>query len=88
MEGQTLEITILLEGLMSLRICINWLLIVMIWVDSKSESSIFLLERKIQKRLFEMRETKAIFLGDIIFPMAIMYSLWGIPSIELNTSAC
>jgi len=35
-----------------------------------------------------MRETKTIFLGDIIFPMTIMYSLRSIPSIELNTSAC
>jgi len=52
MEGQTFETTILLEGLMSLRICINWSLIVMVCVDSKSESSILLLERIIQKRLF------------------------------------
>jgi hypothetical protein len=39
-EGQTLDMTIFLEGFMSLRICINWSLTVIAWVDTKCESSI------------------------------------------------
>jgi hypothetical protein len=29
-----------------------------------------------------------MFLGDTILPMAMMYSFYGIPSIELSTNAC
>jgi len=45
-EWHTLDMTVLLEGFKSLRICIDWSLIVIVWVDSKSEYSICLLEKK------------------------------------------
>lgn len=64
--------TILLAGFMSLRIWITCSLIEIVCVVSRSESSICLDERKIQKRLFDMRDTKTIFLGEIILPMATM----------------
>lgn len=70
MQGHTLDITILLAGLMSLRVWITCSLIVIVCVTSRRESSICLVERKIQKRLFDIRDTKTIFLGEIILPMA------------------
>jgi len=74
-RGTEFDMTILLEGLLTLRICTYWSLVLMVWVDSKSESIICLLERKIQKRLFEIRETLTIFLGETILHMARMSSL-------------
>ena len=67
--GQTLNMTILLDGLMSRRISINCSLIVIVWVDAKSESSICLLQRKTQNRLFYRRKAKTMFLGEISLPM-------------------
>ena len=62
---------IVLEGLMNRGISISCLLIVMVMLDAKSDSNICLLERKMQNRLFDMREAKTIFLGEINLPMAI-----------------
>lgn len=41
-----------------------------------------------QKRLLVIRETNVMLIGLTILPMAIMYSICGIPSTELNTIAC
>lgn len=41
-----------------------------------------------QNRLLDILDTKIMFIGLTIFPMANMWSFWGIPSIELNTMAC
>lgn len=70
MEGQTLDMTILFDGLMRRRISINCSLTVIVLVDAKSESSICLLDRKMQNRLFDMREANTMFLGETILPMA------------------
>jgi len=55
---------------------------------SRSVSRISLLERKTQKRLFEILGTHNMSLDDISFSISRIYSTWRMPSIELKTSAC
>jgi len=77
-----------LAGFSNLRIGIVCSLILIDWVVCIKLSRICLLERKMQKRLFEILEMNVMFFGDTIFPTAKIYSFCGIPSIELNTKAC
>lgn len=88
MDGQTLDITMRLAWLTNLRICIKWSFILIYCVCSIRLSKTCLLDKNIQKRWFEMRDTNIMLVGFTILPMAIIYSIWGIPSIELNTIAC
>jgi len=86
-EGQTLNITVLSAGFLSLRICSSWLLIFMNGCVSIKLSTIFLLDRNMQNRLLEILDTKVIFLGETIFPTANTYYFCGMPSMELKTIA-
>jgi len=71
-EGHTLDIIIFFAGLMSLRICIMCSFIVIVLVFSKSVSNISLLDRKTQKRLFDILDVKIMCFGNTIFPIARM----------------
>lgn len=84
-EGQTLDIIILLAGLLSLLICSSRLFIVMNGCVSIKLSKICLLDRNMRNQLLEILDTNVIFLGETIFPTANTYSFCGMPSIELKT---
>jgi len=86
-DGQTLDITILLAGLFNLRICNSWLFIVMKGCESIKLSKICLLDKNMQNRLLEILDTNVIFLGETILPTANTYSFCGMPSMELKTIA-
>jgi len=85
-DGQTLDITILLAGLFNLRIGNSWLLIVMKGCVSIKLSKICLLDKNMQNWLLEILDTNMIFLGKTILPTANT-SFCGMPSIELKTIA-
>lgn len=87
-DGHTFDMTNLLAGFNNLRIGIVWSLIFIDWVVCIKLSSICLLDKKTQKRLFEILEMNIMFFGETILPIAKMYSFCGIPSIELKTKAC
>jgi hypothetical protein len=65
----------LFAGLISLRIGIKGSLIFMCFVVSIKLSKICLLGKKMQKRLFDIRETNLMFFGRIILPIARIYSI-------------
>jgi hypothetical protein len=81
MDEQTLDITILLAGLLSLRICSSWMFIIIERCVSIKLSRICLLARNMQTRLFKILDTKDIFLEETMLPIAIIYSFCGMPSI-------
>jgi hypothetical protein len=88
MDGHTLEIINLFAGLISLCIGIKWSLIFMCFFVSIKLSKICLLDKKLQKWLFDIRETNLMFFGRTILSIARIYLIWGTLSIELNTIAC
>ena len=55
---------------------------------SRSVSRTSLLERNMQKRLFDILEVKIMSHGEISFPMARIYSNCRAPFMELKTIAC
>lgn len=69
-DGQTLDISILLARLFSLQICNSWLLIVMKGCEFIKLSKICLLDKNTQNRLYEILDTNVIFLGETILPTA------------------
>lgn len=73
-EGQTLDIVIFLAGLISLRIGIVCSFIEMVSDFPRSVSRTSLLERKMQKRFFEILDAYIISLGEISFAISRMYS--------------
>lgn len=77
MDRRTLEMMYLLAGLMSLRIGIIWSLIFIDCVVWIRLSNICLLDRNMQKRLFDILETNVMFLGWTIFPISNIYSILG-----------
>jgi len=86
--GETLEIMILLAGF------INLLILIMVWPFNLmlgwlviSKSTVFFSLKNIQNRLLDMRETNLMFFGAVNLLMAMMYSIWGILSIDSKTIA-
>ena len=88
MDGHTFDIVIFLAGLINLRIGIVCSFIDIVLDFSRSVSSTSLLEKKIQKRLLDILEVNIMSRGRISFPIASIYSICLIPSIELKTIAC
>lgn len=74
-------------GLINLRMGIVCSFIEIILDFSRSVSRASLLERKIQKRLFDIFDVNIMSRGEINFPMASMYSNFRTPSMELKTIA-
>lgn len=87
-EGQTLDRVIFFAELINLRIGIVCSFIEIVSDFPRSVSRISLLERKMQKRLFEILDTYIMSFGDISFAISRMYSTWRMPSMELKTNAC
>lgn len=87
-EGRIFDMTILLKGFMSQRICFNWLLIVIVWVDSKSANYEYFLTRKENKKtiIWNAKDENNIF-WRYYFSDDENESLWGITSIEFKKSA-
>lgn len=84
-DGHTLDIRF--TGLINLRLWIIQSLILIYCVCSIKLSRTCLLDKNMRKRLLDFFDTKIIFIGLTIFPIASTYSFWRIPSIEINTIA-
>lgn len=61
---------------------------VIVWVVANRDSNASLIDKNIKNRLLYILDTYVMFFGNIIiFPIAMTYSLWRTPSIELKTIA-
>jgi len=67
---------------------IKWSFIEIILDFSRSVSRTSLLERNMQKRLFDILDVNIMFRGEVNFPITNMYSNCRTPSMELKTIAC
>jgi len=88
MAGETLEIMILLAGFINLLILIVvWSFNLILGWLSIRKSAVFFSLKYIQNRLLEILETNLMFFGDVNLLIAMMYSIWGILSIDSKTIA-